>query len=106
MNTVPGTQARPGQLKGAPLKYTPALSANIRLGRKSLLETNTLSYYENLLITEEKKFYNIGPWSIILYPKATMVKMLLFEQDKHLMLFTGAFGSDKIGTFDKNGKLQ
>jgi hypothetical protein len=34
-----------------------------------------------------------------------MVKMLLFEQDKHLMLFTGAFGSDKIGTFDKNGKL-
>ncbi len=31
--------------------------------------------------------------------------MLLFEQDKHLMLFTGAFGCDKIGTLNKNGKL-
>ncbi len=40
-----------------------ALHTNIRLGWKGLPRINTLAYYEHLWITEEKKFYNIGPWS-------------------------------------------
>ncbi len=37
-------------LKGASLRYAPALSANIKLGWKGLPGTHTLAYYENLYI--------------------------------------------------------
>ncbi len=36
------------------LIYSPALSINIRLGWKGLPRKNTLAYYENLQITDEK----------------------------------------------------
>jgi hypothetical protein len=37
-----------------------ALPANIRRGWKSLSETNTKAYYENLSIIEEKSFITLG----------------------------------------------
>ncbi len=37
------------------------LLANIRLGWKGLLRTNTLAYYERLQITDVKSFITMGP---------------------------------------------
>jgi hypothetical protein len=37
-----------------------ALLTNIRLGWQYLPETNTLAYYGNPYVYEEKKFYDIG----------------------------------------------
>ncbi len=45
-------------LSGESLGEAPALSANIKVGWKGLVGTNTLAYYENWT----KKFYNIGPF--------------------------------------------
>jgi len=40
-------------LKGDPLVLATALFANIRLGLKTLLWTNTLAYYKNYYITDK-----------------------------------------------------
>ncbi len=52
----PEAYARLKRLEGASLRQALALPANIRLGRKGLPRTNTLTYYENLLITTVKSF--------------------------------------------------
>ncbi len=41
-----------------------ALPANIRQDRKSLSGSNTPAYFGPLISYGEKKFYNIGPWSL------------------------------------------
>ncbi len=50
------------RLSGAPL-YGRLLvvPTNIRLGWKSLPETNILTYYENFLITDKKSFIKLAP---------------------------------------------
>jgi hypothetical protein len=49
-------------LSGAPFSGRPlALPKNIRLGWKGLPGTNTLAYYENLLITAVKSFVRLAP---------------------------------------------
>jgi hypothetical protein len=37
-----------GHLKGASLRWAPALLTNIKLGWKGLLGTNTLAYFQRL----------------------------------------------------------
>ncbi len=43
-------------MKGASLRYAPALPANIRLGWKGLPGTNALAYYEKSSLTAVKSF--------------------------------------------------
>ncbi len=50
----PGAYPRVEHLKGASIGQVLALPTNIRLGYKGLPGTNTLAYYENLLITDKK----------------------------------------------------
>jgi hypothetical protein len=42
-----------------------ALAANIRLGWKGFSATNTLAYYEHLLIAAIKSFITFGPGKLI-----------------------------------------
>jgi hypothetical protein len=51
-------------LNGASLRQAPALPPNIRLIWKGLLGTNTLTYYQNLLITAEL-FFTSAPGKIM-----------------------------------------
>jgi hypothetical protein len=58
---MPGAYPRMELLKGASLGHTVALPANIRLGWKGLLGTNTQAYYENPYITAVKSFIGLVP---------------------------------------------
>jgi hypothetical protein len=58
----PGAYPRTEHLKdasGASLKLAPALPENIRLGRKSLLGTNNLAYWDHSVSYDENKVLRI-----------------------------------------------
>jgi hypothetical protein len=56
----------------ASLGQAPALPANIRLRRKGVPGTITLSYYKTRVNYWRKKFYKIGPW-IVFGPQKNLI---------------------------------
>jgi hypothetical protein len=60
-----GAYPKVEHLKGALLGQAQALPANIRIGLKGLPGTNTLAYYENLLITAVKSLIVHAPGKFV-----------------------------------------
>ncbi len=51
-------------LRGTSIRLVTASLANIKLGGKGLLETNTLAYYEHLSITRVKVFITLDQGAV------------------------------------------